>query len=66
MGVKMFLLPFVVLGLSRLGAEVSVRLLPMRIAWIPALLVYYLAIGGAESSASTRWGCSRQDPSRVY
>ena len=47
MGVKMFLLPFAVLGLSRLGAEVSVRLLPMRIAWIPALLVYYLAIGGA-------------------
>ena len=33
--VTMFLLPFVVLGLSRFGAEVSVRLLPMHIAWVP-------------------------------
>ncbi len=46
-GATMFLLPFVVLGVSRLGAEVSVRLLPMRIAWVPALLVYYLAIEAA-------------------
>jgi membrane protease YdiL (CAAX protease family) len=45
--VAMFLLPFVVLGLARLGAEVSVRLVPMRSAWVPALFVYYLAIEGA-------------------
>jgi len=43
----MLLLPFVVLGIARLGAEASVRILPLRSAWIPALLVYYLAIEGA-------------------
>jgi len=43
----MLLLPFVAIGLGRLGAEVSVRLLPLRIAWVPALLVYYIAIQAA-------------------
>ena len=38
--VTMFLLPFAVLGLSRLGAEASVRLFPVRLAWVPAMLVY--------------------------
>jgi hypothetical protein len=28
-------------------AGISVRLLRMRLAWIPALLVYYIAIEGA-------------------
>jgi membrane protease YdiL (CAAX protease family) len=40
----MFLVPFAVLGFSRLGAEMSVRLFPMQSAWVPALLGYYLAI----------------------
>lgn len=44
MRVAMFVMPLVVLGVSRLGAEVSVRVLPMRYAWIPALLVYYMMI----------------------
>ncbi len=42
--ITMLLLPLVVLGLSRLGADVSVRLLPMHFAWIPAFVVYYIAI----------------------
>lgn len=42
--ITMLLLPLAVLAVSRLGADVSVRLLPMHIAWIPAFVVYYLAI----------------------
>jgi membrane protease YdiL (CAAX protease family) len=46
----MFVLPLVVLGLSRLGAEVSFRLLPMRGALVGGLAAYYVAI-----AASALW-----------
>jgi membrane protease YdiL (CAAX protease family) len=48
--VTVLLLPFVVLGLTRLGAEVSSRLFPMRVGVIVALAVYYAAI-----AASVLW-----------
>jgi uncharacterized protein len=40
----LFLAPLFVLGVTRLGIEASVRLLPMHVAWIPAFLVYYVTI----------------------
>jgi membrane protease YdiL (CAAX protease family) len=43
----MIVVPLAVLGVSRLGAEVFVRLYPLRYAWIPSLIVYYLAIEAA-------------------
>jgi membrane protease YdiL (CAAX protease family) len=43
----MVLVPLAVLAVSRLGAEVFVRLHPLRYAWIPSLIVYYLAIEAA-------------------
>lgn len=49
--VTMFLLPFALLGLTRIGAEVSGRFLPMRVALVTALAVYYIAI-----SAAVFWG----------
>ncbi len=48
--VKMFLLPLVLLGLTRLGTDVSIRLLPPRVAGVAALAVYYVAI-----AASVLW-----------
>jgi membrane protease YdiL (CAAX protease family) len=39
-----FLMPIAVLLCTRLGIEISVILLPMRYAWIPSFLVYYLCI----------------------
>jgi membrane protease YdiL (CAAX protease family) len=38
------LLPFVILGITRLAIEVSVRALPMHLSWIPSMVVYYAAI----------------------
>ena len=48
--ITMLVLPLVVLGVSRLGMEVSFRLLPMRGALMGGLAAYYLAI-----AASVLW-----------
>lgn len=40
----LFLLPLVVLGVTRLAIEVSARMLPLPLAWVPAFAAYYLVI----------------------
>lgn len=40
----LFLAPLVVLGVTRLGIEASMRVLPVHVAWIPAFVVYYVTI----------------------
>ncbi|MES2822225.1 MAG: CPBP family intramembrane glutamic endopeptidase [Pseudomonadota bacterium] len=37
--------PLLVLGLTRVGVEISIRLSPPIVSWIPAFIGYYLAIG---------------------
>ena len=41
---SLFILPLLVLILTRLGAEIAVVLLPLKLAWLPAFLVYYVCI----------------------
>lgn len=43
----LLVLPAFVLLFTRLGIELSVQILPMRWAWLPAFAAYYLAIAGS-------------------
>ncbi len=40
----LFLLPVVLLLVTRLGIEISVRIFDLRFSWIPAFMVYYAVI----------------------
>ncbi len=56
--VKVILLsmPFFVLLFTRGGIEISVRLLPLRYSWIPAIAFYYLSIGACLLYSRRRLG----------
>ncbi|MBO0935953.1 CPBP family intramembrane metalloprotease [Fibrella sp. HMF5335] len=53
---RLIALPFVVLLLTRLGIELSVHLLPMRWAWLPAFGLYYATTSASILFANRYWG----------
>jgi hypothetical protein len=51
----LFLMPIAVLLFTRLGIELSVLLVPMRYAWIPSFVVYYVCIWLCMAYPSTKF-----------